>query len=147
MLRTLIASIKERCMRKTMTMVALAGLAAMACSPKQEAPAAEAAAQHSEPVDPMDMDLPSERAENRQPLPHQAEKESDRTITQQIRQLVFKEDDLSRDAKNVRIVTVDGVVTLRGPVQTEAERAEIDSVAKRIDGVKRVDNQLEIATN
>ena len=75
----------------------------------------------------------------------QAENEADRTITQQIRQQVFKEDDLSKDAKNVRIVTVDGVVTLRGPVQTEAERAEIDNVAKATEGVKRVDNQLEIA--
>ena len=128
-------------MRKTL--VALAIFAAAGCSEKHQP------AQLQPPValDSADQaPLPSEAPENKQPLPHQAEKEEDRTITQQIRQHVFKEDDMSRDAKNVRIVTVDGVVTLRGPVQTEAERAEIDSVAKRIDGVKRVDNQLEIAT-
>lgn len=75
----------------------------------------------------------------------QAENETDRTITQQIRQEVVKADDLSTNGKNVKIITVDGVVTLRGPVQTAEERKEIASVAQRVDGVKRVDNQLEIA--
>ena len=121
----------------TRMIVALTVFAAVGCAQKPETPVA------LEPGD--QAPLPSESSENKQPLPHQAEKEADRTITQQIRQQVFKEDAMSPDAKNVRIVTVDGVVTLRGPVQTEAERAEIDSVAKRIDGVKRVDNQLEIA--
>jgi len=122
---------------KTM-MVALTVLTAAACTPKQETSVAPA-------TDDL-MAVASESSENKQPLPHQAEKEADRAITQQIRQQVFKEDALSKDAKEVRIVTVDGVVTLRGPVQTEAERKEIDSVAKCIEGVKRVDNQLEIAT-
>jgi osmotically-inducible protein OsmY len=75
----------------------------------------------------------------------QGENETDRTITQQIRQQVVKADDLSTDGKNVKIITVDGVVTLRGPVQTAEERKEIASVAEKVDGVKRVDNQLEIA--
>jgi len=125
------------------TVVALAVFATLGCSPKQEVapPVAPPA-----PVIGDDVPLPSEAPENKQPLPHQAEKEADRAITQQIRQQVFNEDDISRDAKNVKIVTVDGVVTLRGPVQTEAERAEIHNVARRIDGVKRVDDQLEIAT-
>ena len=118
-------------------MVALTMFAAAGCAPKPEPPVALQLGDQT--------DLPSESSENKQPLPHLAEKEADRTITQQIRQQVFKEDDMSRDAKNVRIVTVDGVVTLRGPVQTEAERTQIDSVAKSIDGVKRVDNQLEVA--
>jgi hyperosmotically inducible periplasmic protein len=124
-------------------MVALVALASASCSPpKQEAPAAPPVILEKEDQ----AALPSEAPENHQPLPHQAEKEADRTITQQIRQQVFKEDDMSRDAKNVKIVTVDGIVTLRGPVQNEAERAEIDHVAKSVDGVKRVDNQLETAT-
>lgn len=75
----------------------------------------------------------------------QAENPADRTITQQIRKQVVSEDGISMDAKNVKIITVDGVVTLRGPVQNEKERSEIGSVAQRVDGVKRVDNQLEIA--
>ena len=120
------------------TVVALAVFATVGCSPKQEAQPAQLSGDS--------MAMPSEAAENKQPLPHQAEKETDRAITQQIRQQVYNEDDISRDAKSVKIVTVDGVVTLRGPVQNEAERAEIHNVAQRIDGVKRVDDQLEIAT-
>lgn len=75
----------------------------------------------------------------------QGENETDRTITQQIRREVTKDDDLSMDGKNVKIITVDGVVTLRGPVKTAEERTEIANVAQRVEGVKRVDNQLEIA--
>lgn len=75
----------------------------------------------------------------------QSENSADRTITQQIRRQVIGEDGMSMNAKNVKIITVDGVVTLRGPVQNEKERADIGSAAKRVDGVKRVDNLLEIA--
>lgn len=75
----------------------------------------------------------------------QAENEADRTITQQIRREVTRASELSMDGKNVKIITIDGVVTLRGPVQNAEERAEIASVAHRVAGVKRVDNQLEIA--
>ena len=75
----------------------------------------------------------------------QAENEADRTITQQIRQDVVKDDALSMNGKNVKIITVDGVVTLRGPVESAEEKTSIATLAKRVDGVKRVDNQLEIA--
>ena len=70
--------------------------------------------------------------------------ESDRTITQQIRKAVVADDGLSMNAKNVKIITIDGVVTLRGPVQSAEEKAKIASVSAQAAGVKRVDNQLEI---
>src|SRR5690348_12356164 len=41
--------------------------------------------------------------------------EADRGITQRIRQELTSRDELSVNAKNVKIITVDGVVTLRGP--------------------------------
>jgi hyperosmotically inducible periplasmic protein len=73
--------------------------------------------------------------------------EADRTVTQKVRQGVSGNDALSVNGKNVKIITLDGVVTLRGPVKTDKERAEIASIAKSVDGVKSVDNQLEVATN
>lgn len=73
--------------------------------------------------------------------------EADRTVTQQVRQGVMDADALSTTGKNVKIITVDGVVTLRGPVKTEQEKSTISSIAQRVDGVKRVDNQLETVTN
>ncbi len=77
----------------------------------------------------------------------QGESEADRTITQQIRKAVVDHDQLSTNAKNVKIITNEGVVTLRGPVKSEAERSTIASVAQKTGGVKRVDNQLEIERN
>jgi hyperosmotically inducible protein len=71
--------------------------------------------------------------------------ETDRTITQQIRKDVVGDDALSVSGKNVKIVTVDGVVTLRGPVATAQEKAQIAQLVHKVDGVKRVDNQIEVA--
>lgn len=77
----------------------------------------------------------------------QGESAADRTITQQIRKQVVDHDQLSTNAKNVKIITQDGVVTLRGPVKSAEEKAAIASVATKTTGVKRVDNQLEIERN
>jgi hyperosmotically inducible protein len=76
----------------------------------------------------------------------QSENEVDRTITQNIRRAVTADDSLSTNAKNVKIITNDGTVTLRGPVKSEKEKAEIEAKAKQVAGVKRVDNQLEVAS-
>ena len=77
----------------------------------------------------------------------QGENEVDRTITQKIRQGVMKNDALSMTAKNVKIITANSVVTLRGPVKNDKEKADIVAIAQGTDGVKRVDNQLEVAAN
>ncbi len=74
----------------------------------------------------------------------QGESEADRSITQQIRKAVVNHDQLSTNAKNVKIITQNGVVTLRGPVKSAEEKAAIATVAQKTTGVKRVDNQLEI---
>ena len=77
----------------------------------------------------------------------QGENDVDRTITQKVRQGVMKDDALSTTAKNVKIITTNSVVTLRGPVKNEKERSDIATIAAGTDGVTRVDNQLEIAAN
>jgi osmotically-inducible protein OsmY len=77
----------------------------------------------------------------------QGESEGDRTITQKIRQGVVAADALSMTAKNVKIITVDGVVTLRGPVKSAEEKTSIASIAQAATGVKKVENQLEVAAN
>jgi hyperosmotically inducible protein len=75
----------------------------------------------------------------------QSESEADRTITQNVRQAVTADDSVSTNGKNVKIITNDGTVTLRGPVKSEQEKTNIGAKAQQIAGVKRVDNQLEIA--
>jgi len=77
----------------------------------------------------------------------QGESAADRELTATIRKAIVGDDSLSTNAHNVKIVTVDGVVTLRGPVKTAAEKATVASKAQAAKGVKRVDDQLEIETN
>src|SRR5262249_20336578 len=75
----------------------------------------------------------------------QGSSDADLKITQQIRKALTDSDRLSTDAKNVKIVTLDRVVTLRGPVDSTAERDAVAKVAQATAGVHRVENQLEIA--
>jgi hyperosmotically inducible periplasmic protein len=76
----------------------------------------------------------------------QSESEADRKITQEIRQAITSDDKLSTNAQNVKIIAKDGNVTLRGPVKSEQEKVEIEKKAKQVAGVKKVENQLEVAS-
>jgi hyperosmotically inducible protein len=74
----------------------------------------------------------------------QSETKADRTLTQRIRKAVVKDKSLSTTAHNIKIITNNGTVTLRGPVKTEHERDKIVAKAQQIAGAKHVDNQLEV---
>jgi hyperosmotically inducible periplasmic protein len=77
----------------------------------------------------------------------QSESEADRTLTQKVRQAVVADDSLSTNAHNIKIITINGAVTLRGPVNSAKEKATIDAKAQQIAGATKVDNQLEIVAN
>jgi hyperosmotically inducible periplasmic protein len=74
----------------------------------------------------------------------QSERAADRTLTQRIRQAIVADESLSTTAKNVKIMMINGVVTLRGPVHSLQEKGSIAATAQHIAGTKTVDNQLEI---
>ena len=59
----------------------------------------------------------------------QKETESDIKITADIRQAIIKNKSLSVDAQNVKIITRNGVVTLRGPVETKKESKKLKKIA------------------
>jgi hyperosmotically inducible periplasmic protein len=69
--------------------------------------------------------------------------EQDTKLTQEIRQAITADDSLSAMAKNIKIITTNGQVTLRGPVKTGNEMMVIAAKARLIAG-DRVDNQLEV---
>jgi hyperosmotically inducible protein len=69
---------------------------------------------------------------------------ADRELTANIRKAIVADDGLSMNAHNVKVITKDGVVTLRGPVKNAAEKTSVAAKAQKVAGVKRVDNQLEI---
>lgn len=75
----------------------------------------------------------------------QKENKNDREITRQIRKALVADKSLSSYAHNVKIITTNGTVTLRGPVRTEDEKSSIESKAKAIAGVSDVKNELTIA--
>ena len=78
----------------------------------------------------------------------QGNSDADRQITQKIRQtLLNSTNHYSVIAKNVKIITVDGKVTLRGPVNTQTEKTGIETIAKNVAGPGNVDDQLEVKTN
>jgi osmotically-inducible protein OsmY len=77
--------------------------------------------------------------------PDQAEgTAADRAITAEIRRAITSDASMSASAKNIKIITNNGTVTLRGPVDSQAERDAIEAKAKAVTGVGTVDNQLEV---
>ena len=70
---------------------------------------------------------------------------ADRAITQKIRKAIHEDTTLSTYAHNVKIITQDGKVTLRGPVRSEDEKSNIEAKAVAVAGQGNVTNKLEVA--
>lgn len=70
---------------------------------------------------------------------------ADRETTKQIRSSLTKDKSLSTYAHNIKIITRDGHVTLKGPVRSEEEKATIAAKAEAVAGAGNVDDQLTIA--
>ena len=68
-------------------------------------------------------------------------------LVAQVRKAIVHDDGLSVKAHNVKVVANNGVVTLRGPVASEQEKAQVQKDAASVHGVDRVDNQLDIDTD
>jgi osmotically-inducible protein OsmY len=74
----------------------------------------------------------------------QKNNQADLDTTQAIRKAMMADDSLSSTAKNLKVITENGVITLRGPVKTEAEKRAIEAKARAVAGNNRVDNQIEV---
>src|ERR1700761_1530739 len=74
----------------------------------------------------------------------QKDNSADRQITQKIRQSIVKDKSLSTYAHSVKIITQNGQVTLKGPVQSESEKDTIASKAAEVAGADKVTNQLTV---
>ena len=67
---------------------------------------------------------------------------SDRELTAAVRKVILRDKSLSTYAHNVKVVTRDGEVTLRGPVRTSEEKARVSELAQQVSGVSRVNDEL-----
>jgi osmotically-inducible protein OsmY len=74
----------------------------------------------------------------------QSNNAEDIKISAAIRRAVVGDKSLSATAKNVKIITANEVVTLRGPVKTAEEKTKIEQLAQSAAGNAKIDNQLEV---
>lgn len=81
---------------------------------------------------------------NTQTSGDQSNHPNDVRVTAAIRRAIVNDDSLSTTAKNVKIITNNGEVTLRGPVNTADEKARIEQLAKSASANVKIDNQLEV---
>ena len=87
----------------------------------------------------------ADRAKGAVTADQQEESAADRDLTKKIRQSVVGDKSLSTYAHNVKIVTQDGQVTLKGPVRSEAEKISIAAKATEIAGAGKVTNEITVA--
>lgn len=74
----------------------------------------------------------------------QSNQSDDVKLSAAIRSAIVKDDSLTMTAKNVKIITEGGTVTLRGPVQSPAEKSKIEQLAASAAPGAKIDNQLEV---
>lgn len=77
----------------------------------------------------------------------QSNAKGDRELLAAVRRSVVKDKSLSVTAHNVKILAANGVITLRGPVKSDEEKAKVEELAKQVAGVTSVQNNLDIKTN
>lgn len=69
---------------------------------------------------------------------------SDREITQQIRKSITSDKSLSTYGHNVKVITQNGMVTLKGPVRSEEEKKAVEAKAAEVAGADKVTNEIDV---
>jgi hyperosmotically inducible protein len=69
---------------------------------------------------------------------------ADQETTRQIRRAVVQDKSLSTYAHNVKIISQNGMVTLKGPVRSDQEKTAIEAKAAEIAGKNNVNSELEV---
>jgi hyperosmotically inducible protein len=87
----------------------------------------------------------ADRAPSQPTADQQKNNTSDLDMTQTIRRAIMADKSLSTYAHNVKIITQNGKVTLRGPVRTDAEKASVQAKAADVAGAPNVTNEVSVA--
>jgi osmotically-inducible protein OsmY len=85
-----------------------------------------------------------DRNSNEPTADQQKSNRSDRDITQQVRKAIMEDKSLSTYAHNVKIITQNGMVTLKGPVRSEEEKRAIEAKAAEVAGGDKVTNEMDV---
>jgi osmotically-inducible protein OsmY len=119
--------------RITLSLLCLSTVALSAFSQENASPAADNSGRNVR-----------DRSGNTQTSGDQSNATPDIKTSAAIRRSLMHDHSLSMMAKNVKIVTENGVVTLRGPVKSDAEKAKIEELAKQAAQGATIHNQLEV---
>lgn len=74
----------------------------------------------------------------------QSHTKSDRTITRKVRKAIVADKSLSSYAHNIKIITLNGAVTLKGPVRSEEEKQKIEADAASAVSADAITNELTV---
>ena len=75
----------------------------------------------------------------------QKENQPDRELAAQIRKSLVKDKSLSTNAHNIKVIAQNGMVTLKGPVDSEQEKQAVEQKAMQIAGADKVTSELQVA--
>ena len=85
-----------------------------------------------------------DRNSNEPTADNQKSNQSDRDITQQIRRSLEKDKSLSTYGHNVKVITQNGMVTLKGPVRSEEEKKAVEAKAAEVAGADKITNEIDV---
>lgn len=85
-----------------------------------------------------------DRNDNEPTADQQKNNKSDLDLTAQIRRSIMKDKSLSSNAHNVKIIAQNGIVTLKGPVSSDGEKATVERKASEIAGQSNIKSEIEI---
>jgi osmotically-inducible protein OsmY len=85
-----------------------------------------------------------DRAATAKTADSQGNNKADLDLTQKIRRAIVADKALSTYAHNVKVISRDGHVTLKGPVRTAEEKSALENKAIEIAGTGKVTNQISL---
>lgn len=85
-----------------------------------------------------------DRNPNEMTADQQQSNRSDRDLTQQIRKAIVADKNFSTYAHNVKVITQNGQVTLKGPVRSEEEKRAVEARAAEVAGAGKVTSELTV---
>jgi hypothetical protein len=114
--------------------------------------AAQDATTTQQPADPSTQAAPDNTAKNERDrgkaeatADQQKENKADRELARQIRQSLIKDKSLSTYAHNIKIIALNGEVTLKGPVKTDDEKLAIEAkAAEAAGGADKIKSEIEV---
>lgn len=129
----MIATIRRLC-------VLMAVLVSISCATWAQ----ESGSQEQRPADNSKVNT-RDRDKSESTADQQKDNQSDREIARQIRRAIVKDKSLSSYAHNVKVISENGMVSLKGPVRSEEEKKAVESKAAEVAGQDKVRSQIEVA--